>query len=421
MFNFSSFSFKQLLLLSWWCPNSILASHDAIICDGSVRSGKSLCMSLSFVLWAFFSFPSPSFFSFCGKSVSSVSRNVIFPLINILSSIGFSCHLKSSKNLLVISYNELSHSFYLFGGKDESSASLIQGVTLAGVMFDEVVLMPRSFVEQAIARCSLDNSKFWFNCNPDSPSHWFYSEWILKASVKNTLYIHFLMSDNPSLSPAIVKRYSALYSGTFYKRFVLGQWASNSGLVYPMFNPASHVVHSLPRSFSKFFISCDYGIVNPASFGLWGLYDNTWFRIREFFFNSKLNNQCLTDYQYLQHLIELAGKFPISSIIVDPSASSFIQTIRLHSSFHVTPAKNDVISGINLVANALNSRSILFHSSCIDSIREFSLYSWDYKSNFDSVKKLNDHSMDDIRYFVSHISYSTPKTSNLDFAYSLPR
>ena len=199
-----SFSDKQLKVLNWWCRSSPHYFKDAIICDGAVRSGKTTCMSLSFVLWAFYAFDS-QYFAICGKTISSLKRNLIAPLIPMLNSLSFSCEYKASKNILTVRKKDRVNYFYLFGGKDESSSALIQGITLAGILLDEVVLMPRSFAEQAIARCSVSGSRFWFNCNPDNPSHWFYNEWIKKRDAKNALYVHFTMDDNPSLTPAIKK------------------------------------------------------------------------------------------------------------------------------------------------------------------------------------------------------------------------
>ena len=139
-------------------------------------------------------------------------------------------------------------------------------MTLGGVLLDEVALMPRSFVEQALARCSLEGSRFWFNCNPEHPQHWFHEEWVLKAKEKNCLYLHFTMRDNPSLTPAILKRYETLYSGAFYERFVEGKWVAAQGLVYPMFG--SHLVAEPPQDCGSYYLSCDYGTVNPFSCGL---------------------------------------------------------------------------------------------------------------------------------------------------------
>ena len=229
---FTSFSKKQLEVLSWWHDSSAFNSYDGIICDGAVRSGKTTCMSLSFVAWAFYRFSDCSF-ALCGKTITSLRRNVVSPLLPVLSSLGFDCREKQSQNFIDISLSGRKNRFYLFGGRDESSAALIQGMTLCGVFFDEVALMPRSFVEQAVARCSPSGAKFWFNCNPENPLHWFYEEWIKKAKEKNCLHLHFLMEDNPSLSKEVIKRYESLYSGSFYERFVLGKWVAVDGLVYP--------------------------------------------------------------------------------------------------------------------------------------------------------------------------------------------
>ena len=254
MVKFFPFSQKQLQTLNWWCAGSKYSAKNGIICDGAVRSGKTLCMSLSFVFWAFYAFNDTSF-ALCGKTISSLRRNVVTPMIPMLKSLGFNVTEKISKNMLEIQRGSVKNRFYIFGGRDESSASLIQGMTLGGVLFDEVALMPRSFVEQALARCSLEGSRFWFNCNPEHPFHWFYNEWIKKADEKNMLYLHFTMDDNPSLSPKIKSRYQKLYTGAFYERFVEGKWVAADGLVYPMFSPEKHI--KTADSFSEYYLSCD--------------------------------------------------------------------------------------------------------------------------------------------------------------------
>ena len=170
-------------------------------------------MSISFIFWAFSAFEDTAF-AICGKTIASLKRNVITSLLPTLGELGFECHEKVTQNKIEIVFNGRKNSFWLFGGKDESSASLIQGMTLGGVLLDEVALMPRSFVEQALARCSVDGSKFWFNCNPDNPLHWFHEEWIKKSYEKNCLYLHFLMQDNPALTPQIIERYRSLYKRT---------------------------------------------------------------------------------------------------------------------------------------------------------------------------------------------------------------
>ena len=315
---FKQFSQKQLELLSWWCDESPFRKFDAIICDGAVRSGKTVCMSLSFVFWAFYRFCDQSF-ALCGKTVTGLRRNVITPLLPLLSELGFQCNEQISKNLLEISKGGRKNRFYYFGGKDESSAALIQGMTLAGVLLDEAALMPRSFCEQAIARCSVEGSRLWFNCNPEHPAHWFYKEWILKREEKNCLYLHFQMQDNPSLSKAMLERYRSLYSGAFYARFVEGKWAACDGLVYPFFD--STYLYDVPKTFSRYAVSCDYGTVNPTSMGLWGQSGGHWYRIDEFYHSSKAKGFQMTDEEYYRSLCTLIGDKTVDCVVVDPSAA----------------------------------------------------------------------------------------------------
>ena len=414
---FREFSQKQLTVLNWWCEQSPYKNCDAIICDGAVRSGKTLCMSISFILWSFYRF-SDSSFAICGKTITSLRRNVITPLLPVLSQMGFTVKELKSSNIILIQKGKRSNRFYLFGGRDESSASLIQGMTLSGVLLDEVALMPRSFVEQALARCSVTGSKFWFNCNPENPRHWFYNEWIKKAKEKNCLYLHFLMNDNPSLSDTIKRRYESLYSGAFYERFILGKWVAVDGLVYPFFNEKEHTTNDLPENYSQYYISCDYGTVNPASFGLWGLCDGIWYRLKEFYHDSKAKGFQMTDKEYYDELVSLAGNKRVEAVIVDPSAASFMECIRREGKFRVIPAKNQVSDGIRKVSEKLKQGKIIISSSCADTIREFSMYRWDCNSVNDTPKKEYDHAMDDIRYFVAT---ALENTDNSFFALSVER
>lgn len=387
--------------MTWWCDGSPYHNFDAIICDGAVRSGKTICMTLSFILWSFYCFSDTSF-ALCGKTVTSLRRNIVVPVLPLLREMGFECTEKVSHNTVRIRKGNTVNTFFLFGGKDEGSAALIQGMTLGGVLLDEVALMPRSFVEQALARCSLSDARLWFNCNPENPHHWFYEEWIKKSHTKNCLYLHFTMDDNPSLSEKVRNRYKSIYSGVFYERFVEGKWVAASGLVYPMFSEEKHV-RPCPDDVTQYYISCDYGTVNPSSFGLWGLSQGRWYRIREYYFDSKKEGTQRTDEEHYFALHELASSLPIEAVIVDPSAASFIECIRRHGKFRVIPAKNDVLDGIRKVSDAIKSGTIVLCPECTDAIREFSLYRWDPGSVRDAPRKENDHAMDDIRYFVSTV------------------
>jgi PBSX family phage terminase large subunit len=392
------FSRKQLQALSWWCPGSPFSERDAVICDGAVRSGKTLCLGISFAAWALSRFQGRSF-ALCGKTIRSLRRNLVTTLLPALAEAGFSCRFSAAENRIDIAFGGAENRFYLFGGRDEGSSALIQGITLCGVLFDEVALMPRSFVEQALARCSVEGSKFWFNCNPENPQHWFYREWILNAEQKNALYLHFTMEDNPSLSPRILARYRGLYSGAFYERFVLGKWVAAQGLVYPFMTDAMFC--AVPRGCERYAVSCDYGTVNPSSFGLWGKKDGVWYRVDEYYYDSRRAGAQRTDEEHYAGLEALCGDRPVEWIAADPSAASFIETIRRHGRYRVLPAENDVLDGIRRVGVALKQGDVRVCRNCADAVREFGLYRWNDDRSRDAPLKENDHAMDDIRYFVS--------------------
>ena len=399
--NLSGFSAKQRRLLKWWMPGSPDAKFDAIVCDGAVRSGKTLAMGLSFFLWAMLLFDGKRF-GICGKTISSLKRNVLSEILPRLEGLGAVWKEKRSENLLTVTFHGHRNQFYIFGGRDESSASLIQGITFAGVLLDEVALMPQSFVEQACARCSVTGSRLWFNCNPAGPSHWFYKSWILEAERRNCLRLHFAMEDNPSLTEEIRQRYQRLYTGVFYRRFILGQWVQAEGRVYDFFEP--EMIRPVPAGeFSQWYVSCDYGTVNPTSMGLWGRQGETWYRVKEFYFDSRRQMRQMTDEEYAAALARLAGSRSITAVIVDPSAASFMELLR-RKGWRVQKAQNDVLSGIRLTSDLLKAGSVVICEGCDDCIRELDAYVWDLNSGAkDRVKKEHDHAMDDMRYFVSTV------------------
>ena len=393
---FRRFSPRQRQVLTWWCAPET-RDREAIICDGAVRSGKTLCLGLSFFCWAMGTFRGQRF-GLCGKTAVSLRRNLLETVRPALEELGFRWEERVSRNQVKVRFGGWENTFYLFGGRDEGSAALIQGVTLAGVLLDEAALMPRSFVEQAVARCSVEGSRLWFSCNPEGPEHWFYREWIQKAEQRRALYLRFTMADNPALSPAVRARYERGFSGTFYRRFVLGEWAAAQGRVYDFFDE-SWVRPAPEGEMEQWRISCDYGTANPASFGLWGLREGVWYRVKEYYYDSRRCGAQKTDGEYAAALAELAGGRPVRKVIVDPSAASFIELLR-REGWNVEKADNDVLAGIRTTAELLRKGKLVICDPCADAIREFSLYCWDERAEGDRVKKAHDHAMDDIRYFA---------------------
>lgn len=410
VFKFRPFSNKQLKVLTWWLPNSPMQDKDGVIADGAIRSGKTLSMSLSYVLWAMTSFKGQNF-GMCGKTIGSFRRNVLFWLKLMLKSRGYRVKDHRADNLVVVSKGETTNYFYIFGGKDERSQDLIQGITLAGCFFDEVALMPESFVNQATGRCSVDGSKFWFNCNPDGPYHWFKINWIDKIVDKNLLYLHFTMDDNLSLSERIKERYRSMYSGVFYKRYILGLWVVAEGIIYDMFNAAKHTVNNLIDLItSKYYVSCDYGTQNATVFLLWC--KNThgqWVCVKEYYYSGRDEESQKTDSQYADDLADWLDGIKPQKIIIDPSAASFIAELKKRG-YSIKKAKNDVLDGIRYVGTLLNQELILFNQECVNTIKEFNSYIWDAKATDrgeDKPIKTHDHAMDAVRYFCYTIIRSS--------------
>ena len=413
------FSPKQRTVLTWWRPGGAYADYQAVICDGAVRSGKTLCTGLSFFCWAMSCFQDRNF-ALCGKTITGVRRNLVQELTPMLEKMGFRCEDRRSQNIIRVRLGTRSNTFYLFGGKDESSAALIQGITLAGVLMDEVALMPRSFVEQAIARCSVTGSRLWFSCNPESPAHWFYREWIEKGAEKKALRLHFTMEDNPGLSPQVIERYKRMFEGTFYRRFVLGEWVAAEGRVYDFFDES--FVRAAPGGeMERWYVSCDYGTVNPTSMGLWGKKQGVWYRVGEFYYDARKKRRQMTDEEYADALKTLCAGRKIEAVVLDPSAASFAECLRRRG-WRVKKADNEVLSGIRTTAQLLKAGKLVITPACGDAIREFSLYRWEEgEDGRDRVKKEHDHAMDEIRYFAATIAAREGRSAAGIFAGSVER
>ena len=407
-FQFKPFSKKQRQVLNWWTPDSPVKTKNGLIADGAIRSGKTVCMSLSFVLWAMDTFNGYNF-GMCGKTIASFGRNVLGPLMQMLASRHIAYVYHRGDNLLTVSFRGRTNDFFIFGGKDESSQALVQGVTLAGVFFDEVALMPQSFVNQATARCSVDGSKWWFNCNPEGSSHWFKTEWIDKAKDKGIVYRHFTMDDNLSLSEKIKERYRAQYSGVFYERFILGHWVIAEGIIYDNFDKKRHAVRYEDiedRLTQARYVSCDYGTQNATVFLLWNKgTDGVWYCVKEYYYSGRDQKKQKTDNEYVEDLVDFIGDLSVRAIVIDPSAASFIEAVR-RADLPVVKANNDVLDGIREVGVALNKETIKYVDTCKNTFDEYGAYCWDEKAaerGEDAPIKQNDHAMDATRYFVHTI------------------
>lgn len=400
------------MLLNWWTDSSPVKDKQGIIADGAIRSGKTLSMSLSFCLWAMTRFNGQNF-AMCGKTVGSFRRNVLGTLKLMLKSRGYIVEDHRADNMLVIRRGKVENYFYIFGGRDERSQDLIQGITLAGLLLDEVALMPESFVNQATGRCSVEGSKMWFNCNPAGPLHWFKTEWIDKRERKGLLYLHFTMDDNLSLSEEIKARYRSMYAGVFYLRYIKGLWAVAEGLIYTMFAEAclyDKLAPHIPNTAQKM-ISVDYGTTNPCVFlETWDDGETVWIE-REYRWDSRSEeaqrsgHPQKTDKEYADDMAQFMGSRPEDQciVIVDPSAASFIQELRSRG-WVVKPADNEVLDGIRKVSTMLASGRLRINRRCTGLCAEMQAYVWDDKAQErgeEKPVKQKDHGPDALRYRIN--------------------
>lgn len=407
-FRWKALSQRQKQVLSWWAPQSAYSGYNGIIADGAIRSGKTFAMSFSFVQWAMTCYSGQQF-AMCGKTIASFRRNVLGTLKQQLAARGYNVKEHRAENCMTVSKGGRTNEFYFFGGKDESSQDLIQGITLAGAFFDEVALMPQSFVNQATARCSVTGSKFWFNCNPGSPQHWFYLEWVRKCRSRKMMYLHFTMDDNLSLAEDIKARYRSQYSGVFYQRYILGLWTVADGLIYDMMDTTANTYRPQDapvgfKSLSTRTITCDYGTTNPTVY--LDVYDDgEKVRVhREYRWDSRKEHRQKTDEEYVDDFMEFMGKAPCAAI-VDPAAASFITALRQRG-VYVMEGNNDVLNGIRKCSTLLSHRDLLISTDCEGLLDELGTYRWDDKAalmGVDKPIKQQDHGPDALRYYINSL------------------
>lgn len=233
-FKFLPFSDQQKRLMHWWRPGLRSADCDFIIADGAIRSGKTIACIIGFLTWSQEMFSGESFI-LAGKTMGALKKNVIRPMLQILEAWGWPyTYIRSGTDARV----EIgSNAYYLYGANTEAAQDALQGLTAAGAYLDEAALFPQSFVDQAIGRCSVAGAKIWMNCNPEGPHHYIREEFLKKAKEKRVYHLHFMMTDNLSLSPNVIERYKRawLHGSVFYKRFILGLWVAADGLIYQQF------------------------------------------------------------------------------------------------------------------------------------------------------------------------------------------
>ena len=365
------------------------ANHRWNIKEGATRSGKTY-LDYFLIPRRIRACKGSGLIVLLGNTKGTLERNILEPMRSIwgdelVGGIG-------SDNTVML-FGKKCHAL---GADKVTQVSKLQGAGIEYCYGDEITTWNEEVFSMLKSRLDKPTSVFDGTCNPDGPNHW-----LLKFlnSDADIFRQHYTIYDNPNLSPQFVKNLEHEYSGTvYYDRFILGKWALAEGLIYPMFKKELHITDDLPNS-GKYFVSVDYGTLNPCSMGLWCIAGKKAYRIKEFYYSGRENSKLLTDEEYYKELEKLTENIPVQYVVVDPSAASFIETIRRHGRFSVKKAKNDVLDGIRYTAGLISSGKILMSDACKNILREFEEYCWDTQEAEDKPIKQNDHAMDDMRYF----------------------
>ncbi len=398
-FVFQPFSRRQRQALFWWKPGSGQEGKRMLLADGAIRSGKTVAMILSFLLWSQTTFEDRDFI-LAGVTSGALKRNVLSPMFRMLETLGVPYEFRRTDASLVIGTNV----YHLFGADKDNAQDKLQGMTAAGAYADEVALFPRSFVDQMIGRCSVAGSRIFLNCNPNGAFHYIKTDFIDRADEIGLYRLHFTMEDNLTLSPEIRQSYARAFRGVFYRQYIIGEWVSAEGAVYPMWDDdANTYTESSPDMYGdvRRFCAVDYGTANPCVF-LDARDDGRTFWIAgEYYWDSGAVSRQKTDAEYADDLVRFLDGDLDTLVIVDPSAASFKAELR-NRGFRTQDAKNNVREGIATTAVLIGNRQIRAERArCPNLLREMHSYVWDSRARLRGEErplKERDHAMDALRY-----------------------
>jgi len=376
------------------------------IYDGAVRSGKTITAIVAWAQWLHRGAPDGALM-IAGKTERTIKQNIVDPMMEIFGT-------------KYVKYSAGNHELWLFGRKhniiganDERAESKIRGITLVGVLGDELTLWAESFFKMMLSRMSVPGSALIGTTNPDSPVHWLNLEYLQRADQLDLTRHVFRLYDNPNLDPEFVRNLELEYVGLWKKRYIDGLWVVAEGAVYDMFDPARHVVNTYPRPSWKM-AGIDYGTTNPSVFAsLSYLPDGRMIVHDEWRHDSRVAKTQLTTKEHSEAYFKWKASLSvhretqgsrIEKCFVDPSANAFILQLWRDGERNVHPADNDVNRGLMDVSALLQANRLVFHGPTTRKLlEEFAGYAWDPKATLkgkDEPMKVADHGPDAVRYAV---------------------
>ena len=398
-------SAKQIELI-----NHANSEEHLFLAGGSIRSGKTFSAVIAFAVWSLFNYPGYRFV-LSGVSVDSIRRNYADEMVEFMRSLGFDAKYRMTPALQIVvpQVRGTPSVYHLVGASDRTAAGRLQGLTIAGALLDEIVLLPRDFVFQLLGRQSIPGGKIWGTFNPANPAHWLKREIVDKKKKFNCKVLKFTFEDNPSLSDEVKQRYRNSFSGHWRRRFVDGDWSAPSGAIFPYFT-TTDTDFDYSTNFS---LGLDWAVSGIFAALLFGRRAGPTGGIQvcdEFIHNAR-ESDIKTEEMLIVEMRNWLGDRQVRSTYVDPSTpATFKRRLRNAGFGTVHNADNDVNAGIMTTSTRLANKNIVINKRCTYLLDEIESYQWDPdKADIgeDAPIKSADHTVDALRYFA----HSTGKTA----------
>lgn len=380
------------------------------IAHGAVRSSKTISCTVRWLSYLLYG--PPGDVAMLGRTTATLQRNVLNDLFDTVGPQNYKWVNRQQGELRIF-----NRRVYCFGANNEDAESKIRGATFAGALCDEVNLYPQSVFNQLMARLSVEGAKCFCNCNPDSPYHWFYTDYIMNDEITDKKVWKFLMEDNLSLSQSYIESLKQMYRGVWYERMILGNWVAAEGRIYDMFDPSKHMLNAeqfiadskVHLNAIRWLVGCDYGTSTVMSWGLYAKLPDfrhtgtpVLVKVREFYYDAAKRKVQKTDAEFIEDFKKWLNGLTPWAVYCDPSAASW-KVALMRAGYRVLNANNDVINGIRYVATCISTGSFVMDKSCANTEKEYASYVWDSNAQrlgVDKPLKEHDHTCDTDRYVL---------------------
>lgn len=369
------------------------ATHRFNIWVGAVSSGKTFA-SIERLIYDLKNGP-PGDAMIIGVNRTAIQRNL---LTHLYRRLGFPCPTEKAQMSRLY-----GRDVWFVGAPDVSAVSTIQGSTLALAYVDEATNLPEPFWKMLESRLRVPGAKLLATCNPEGPAHWLKKDYLDKPGL-DLAYWNFCLEDNPTLDDAYKQQLKASYSGMWYNRYILGEWALAHGAIYDNYDHTNEYEHPFPAP-NYYIVGVDYGTTNATAAVLCAVTPNMWPQIRveaEYYYDSAKKGRSKTDAELVRDIKDFIGVKNVSAIYVDPAAASLKIAMR-QAELPVLDANNDVLLGIKICSKFIGGKNIVIHKGCTTLREQIQSYAWDSKAadrGEDKPVKKDDHICDALRYAV---------------------